>query len=315
MIKREKLYESVNIEGIINQKLQDFFCDPTLHFDRSNFAGGLTNYNYLMHIHAQDYIIREPGILTDIMIDRLTEQKNTRLISSLAINSTCVYFDAKTGIKISKFIPNSKNLAQADPFLSENLIAVTSILKKIHTSAVEFSNVFDWKLELAKYEEVIKSINGNLFFDYNSLKAKVYQYFAEYVHDVQLVPCHNDTVPENFLVDAQGTYYLIDWEYSGLNDLTFDLAAFIVETRLSKEAIDQLLKNYYGHTVPKTAIQKIKAYILAQDLLWTVWALIRHYSGDNFLDYCDMRYERCRRNIVALSKDPNYPLDMMVENS
>lgn len=314
MINREKIYESVNIDKIIDTKLQDFFGDPSLHFDRSKFTGGLTNYNYLMHIQGRDYVIREPGILTEIMIDRTTEQKNTQLISSLDINSTCVYFDDKTGIKISEFIADSKNLAQADPFLPKNLTAVTDILKKIHTSSVSFSTIFDWKDELTKYEEVITSINGALFFDYHSLKEKVYLFFDEYVKDVQLVPCHNDTVPENFLVDAKGAYYLIDWEYSGLNDPNFDLAAFIVETRLSKEAIDQLLGNYYGANIPDDAIQKIKAYILAQDLLWTVWALIRHYSGDNFLVYCDMRYERCRKNITALLKDPDYPLYKMVRN-
>ncbi|MBP2098238.1 phosphotransferase [Enterococcus rivorum] len=314
MINRKKIHDSLNIDTIIDEKLQEFFNDPTLHFDRSLFTGGLTNYNYLMHIHGHDYVIREPGILTEIMIDRQIEQQNTALISTLNVNSSCVYFDAKTGIKISEFIPNSKNLAQADPFIPKNLKAVTDILKKVHTSEVPFLNVFDLKHELNKYEEVIKSINGALFFDYHTLKEKVYHFFDEYVKNVQLVPCHNDTVPENFLVDDKTNYFLIDWEYSGLNDATFDLAAFIVETRLSKEAIQQLLKNYYGNTIPVDAIQKIKAYILAQDLLWTVWALIRHYSGDNFLDYCDMRYERCRKNILALSKDPEYPLYQMVAN-
>lgn len=314
MINRDNVRNSINITQLMDEKLQEVFNDPNLRFDRSSFTGGLTNYNYRMHIQGKDYVIREPGILTDIMIDREIEQLNTNVVSHLGINSTCIYFDAITGIKISEFIPNSQNLAQANPFAEQNLTAVTDILKKVHTSPTQFETAFDWKSELTKYEDVIKSINGNLFFDYPSLKKKLYDFFDDYVTDVQLVPCHNDTVPENFLVDDQENYYLIDWEYSGLNDLNFDLAAFIVETRLPKEAIEQLLKNYYGQQLPDGAIQKIKAYILAQDLLWTVWALIRHYCGDNFLDYCDMRYERFRHNMLELSKNPDYPLYKMVEN-
>ncbi len=314
MINRDDIRNETAIDLLISEKLQEVFNQPDLTFDRSIFTGGLTNYNYRMNIKGKDYVIREPGILTEIMIDRQIEQVNTDIVSSLNINSTCIYFDPETGIKISEFIPNSKNLAQADPFAEKNLAAVTAILKKVHTSPVQFETAFDWKSELTKYEEVIQSINGNLFFDYPSLKKKLYDFFERYVTDVQLVPCHNDTVPENFLVDDHNRYYLIDWEYSGLNDPTFDLAAYIVETRLPKVAIEQLLEQYYGQTIPDDAIQKIKAYILSQDLLWTVWALIRHYCGDNFLDYCDRRYERFRRNIQELSKDPTYPLYKMVEN-
>jgi len=43
--------------------------------------------------------------------------------------------------------------------------------------------------------------------------------------------------------------------------------------------------------------------MVAQDLLWTVWALIRHYNGEDFLDYCNIRYERFRRNVKAISKE------------
>ena len=41
-----------------------------------------------------------------------------------------------------------------------------------------------------------------------------------------LVPCHNDPWPGN-LLDADGPdgrIYLIDWEYSGMNDPMWDLA-------------------------------------------------------------------------------------------
>lgn len=55
----------MQIENLVQQSLRRFFNDKTLKFDKSRFAGGLTNYNYIMTIHGKDYIIRQPGGLTE----------------------------------------------------------------------------------------------------------------------------------------------------------------------------------------------------------------------------------------------------------
>lgn len=314
-IVTDNIYEEYQLETskVITQTLRSFFHDEKLVFDRSRFAGGLTNYNYVMTIHGEEYIVRQPGPWTEVMIDRKIEEFNTEIVANFSINSECVFFDAETGIKISRFIPNSYNLAQVNPTSSKNLLAVSNLMKKVHNMPQSFRNIFSWKSELAKYEEVVKMVNGVFFFDYHSLKKKAFAFCEENIRNIQLVPCHNDTVPENFLLSETGDYYLIDWEYSGLNDLNFDLAAFIVETRLTRAEINELLHNYFGKNIPEDAIQKIKSYILIQDLLWTTWAIIRHYSGENFADYCEMRYERFRRNTLELTKDKDFPLDKMVE--
>lgn len=311
----DNVYEQYQLESskVLTQTLRSFFKDETLVFDRSRFAGGLTNYNYVMEIHGEEYIVRQPGPMTEVMIDRKMEEFNTAIVADFSINSECVYINSDTGIKISRFIPNSHNLAQVNPASSKNLKAVSDLMKKVHTMPRSFRNIFCWKAELEKYEDVVKMVNGAFFFDYLSLKKKAFDFCEENIRNVQLVPCHNDTVPENFLLGENDDYYLIDWEYSGLNDLNFDLAAFIVETRLTRTEIDELLHNYYGESIPEDAILKIKSYILIQDLLWTVWAIIRHYSGENYTDYCEMRYERFRRNTLELTKDKAFPLYKMVE--
>jgi len=128
------------------------------------------------------------------------------------------------------------------------------------------------------------------------------------------LPCHNDTVPEYFILDDSGRTYLVDWEYSGMNDPSWDVAAYILESRLSPDAIDFLLKEYYGKYPDPEEVSKIKCFMAAQDLLWMVWAMIRHYSGDDFLDYCLLRYERFRKNIKAITESEDYELADMVNN-
>jgi len=47
-------------------------------------------------------------------------------------------------------------------------------------------------------------------------------------------PCHNDPLCENWLDDKKN-FYLIDWEYSGMNDPMFDLGALAIEADLTDE--------------------------------------------------------------------------------
>ena len=47
--------------------------------------------------------------------------------------------------------------------------------------------------------------------------------------------CHIDLVPENFIESPQGRLYLIDWEYSSMNDPMWDLAALFLESEFTKQ--------------------------------------------------------------------------------
>lgn len=86
-------------EQLVQSTLREVFHDPTILYDKSHFAGGLTNYNYIMGIHGKLYIIREPGVMTEQMLNRPAEQANNIIALELGINSVCVYFDKHSGIK------------------------------------------------------------------------------------------------------------------------------------------------------------------------------------------------------------------------
>lgn len=302
-------------EQLVQRTLRKVFADDTIVYDKSHFAGGLTNYNYIMTIHGKTYVIREPGVMTDRMLNRPVEQVNNVIASELGVNSVCVYFDQESGIKISEYIENGKTFAALDPCASDCVRAVAALLKTTHASPKVFSNVFDWEAELSKYERIVLDQNGQLFSDYPYLKEKLFQFIRQNVSSFESIPCHNDTVPENFLMNTViGRPYLIDWEYSGMNDPTWDIAAYVGESRLTRHAIDELFSYYYGAKGPtREELVKIKCFIMAQDLLWSVWAVIRHYSGEDFLDYCYNRYNRFRRNLKALSKDNTFPVSDMVK--
>jgi len=304
----------MKMEELVQKKLRLVFNDDSIIFDKSRFAGGLTNYNYLMNIKGTEYVVRQPGGMTNEMIDRKIEKINNRMATEFGLNSECVYFDEVSGIKISVYIKNSKNIALSDPCSITNLRAVSGLLKKSHSNPNHFPNTFDWQMELNKYEQIIQELNGGFFFDYAELKKQLLDFMQKNIKNTISVPCHNDTVPENFVVGGNGRTYLVDWEYSGMNDPSWDVAAYILESRLTEEAIQYFLLDYYGQLLTPEEILKIKCFMIAQDLLWMVWAMIRHYSGDDFLDYCSVRYERFQKNIREITVSSDYSIADMVKN-
>lgn len=295
--------------------LRKLFHDDTILYDHAQFAGGMTNYNYIANIHGVSYIVREPGFKTDQIIDRAAEQKNNRIASELGINSECIYFNSGSGIKISRMIPHAQTFTAINPASEDAMVAAASLLRKIHGNATPFSNRFDWRAELSKYESIVRSLNCSFFSDYTQRRDQLSAFVAEHISSFRSVPCHNDTVPENFLMKrGRRGAYLIDWEYSGMNDPAWDVAMYIGEACLPEDAIQKMLTYYYGtYSIDPVETMKLKCLVMAQDLLWSVWAMIRHYSGEDFLDYLYNRYNRFRRNLTHLMLDSAYSLADMVK--
>lgn len=76
---------------------------------------------------------------------------------------------------------------------------------------------------------------------------------------VELCPCHNDALYENFIKAKDGTIYLIDWEYSGMNDPMADFAALFIEADFTKENQDYILDKYFNGNIPENASQRFFA--------------------------------------------------------
>ncbi len=286
---REKLLDKIFINGEKITKIETI--------------GGMTNKNYLIEVNGEKLIIRNPGKGSDRLIDRKNEHKNIKKIASLNIDTKLFYFNENTGVKITKFIEDAETINPKTA--KNNLFEISEVLKKLHKSDIRFDNKFSVFDEIKKYENKIKMNIENIYSDYSLIKKKIFK-LEEKLQNLVLnfVSCHNDTVAENFIKSPKKKkIFLIDWEYSGLNEAEWDLAAFCIETSLSKEEEKEFLNYYYENKILSVNLEKILIYKILQDFLWSLWTIVKFESGVDFGNYGLERYNRCIKFIGELEKN------------
>lgn len=282
--------------------LRQYIIDA-LNIDKESITeivpcGGMTNKNYKVTIDGKLYILRVPGAGTEEMIDRKIEKENAELGYKIGIDAKILYFDAETGIKISEYIKDAETLTPMAAKKENNMKEVAETLRTLHDSDIRFNNRFDVLAKIKSYEELIKKYDGENFEDYDETREKVMKVYKVF-EDMKLdeMPCHNDTVPENFIKDSNGKMHLIDWEYSGMNDTMWDLAAYSIECKFLEDEEELLLKLYLCENPSNDIKKRILIHKIMQDFLWAIWTVLKEAKGDDFGTYGLDRYNRTKENI------------------
>lgn len=257
---------------------------------------GMTNRNFKVFIKDTWYALRIPTSGTGDMINRKEEYNNIIYANKIGLDSGLIYFNKGTRVKISKFIENSEALNLNSSKKIENIEMGCSILRKLHISKEKMKNIFDIYSKIELYEKLSKQKNALFFKDYYNIKERVYL-LKDIIDDIKLVPCHNDTVSENFIKNRENKMYLIDWEYAGMNDPMWDLAAYCLENNFTENEEELFLKTYSKGNVEDKYTKRILINKIYQDFLWSIWITIKEANGDYFGQYGINRYNRAKENL------------------
>ena len=262
-----------------------------------SFAGGLTNTNYDVRLKQGRYILRLPGRMTESLINRETEKHNAQLASDMGFNCKLVYCNAETGVKISEYIDHAETLSFRTARLEENIRLVADILSRLHHSDMALENVFNPFDEALWYEALLEQEHAHMYKGYHQLRAQVLAIRDRlYQMGYDQRPCHNDLLASNLVKNGNGRLYLIDWEYSGINDPMFDVAAFFLENYFEPEDEELFCHYYFGAGEdPQKAREKILIFKISQDFLWSIWTVLKEAKGDDFGSYGLDRFTRCQQ--------------------
>ena len=292
--RKENPFDEENLRGY----LRTIFPESDVESAVIEQIGGMSNKNFKVQIDEKKYVLRVPGNGSEGMVERLNEEFNASAASSLGVNPSIRYFHPTTGIKVADFIENAETLNAATIQRHDNMRKIVHIYKVIHNSHIRLKNEFNILNEIEKYNNLIENVNGKMYSGWEEVLSKVRK--LEYhlnTLGVELKPCHNDALYENFIKASDGRIYLIDWEYSGMNDPMADVAALFLEAQFETENEDYFLDNYFDGMIPPNAREKILCYQILWDYLWSQWTIIKEAKGDDFGTYGYDRFLRAKDNI------------------
>ena len=192
-----------------------------------------------------------------------------------------------------------------DPMLDdeEQLARVAAVCRRLH-AAPRFVSDFDMFDIQRRYLAVVQEFGFRLPDDYLEFEPTVRR--IEHVLRASAgpaVPCHNDLLAGNILDDGR-RLWLIDFEYSGNNDPTFELGNACQELEYDEPRVEEMCASYFGEAYPDK-LARMKLNILLSDVGWTLWAAIQWKVSTidfDFWGWVDQRWGRAR----AALNSPEY---------
>ena len=255
--------------------------------------GGMTNQNYLVKTTNKQYIVKFFGKGTEKLINRQDEKYNLELLKDLDLDVKNYLFDIEAGIKVNEYIESAITLDSTS--IKTKLDKIAPILQTIHASGKELRGEFAPFEEIKKYESLIEEKIP--YANYEAVREEVFSLEKRLADlGVDRKSCHIDLVPENFIESPQGRLYLIDWEYSSMNDPMWDLAALFLESEFTRQEEEDFLSHYESEQTPVSR-EKIAIYKILQDAIWSLWTVYKEEQGADFGDYGVSRYQRAVKGL------------------
>ena len=280
------------MEKIIKEKISSLLSqeEEVLSVEQ---LGGMTNQNYLVKTTNKQYIVKFFGKGTEKLINRQDEKYNLELLKDLDLDVKNYLFDIEAGIKVNEYIESAITLDSTT--IKTKFDKIAPILQTIHASGKELRGEFAPFEEIKKYESLIEEKIP--YANYEAVRKEVFSLEKRLADlGVDRKSCHIDLVPENFIESPQGRLYLIDWEYSSMNDPMWDLAALFLESEFTRQEEEAFLSHYESEQTPVSR-EKIAIYKILQDAIWSLWTVYKEEQGADFGDYGVSRYQRAVKGL------------------
>ncbi len=261
-------------------------------------SGGLTNTNYKVEVDGTPYFVRVPGESTELLaIDRANEYHNSKAAAEANVAPKVLYHLPEYSVMVLEFLTGktmSKESLSADGMPTR----MAKVIKKLH-GGPRFLTDFNM-FRLTEYylkicaERDIRIPDG--YHDRMPTVARIEQ--AMNVKSLATVPCNNDLLAENYIDDGKHLW-LIDYEYSGNNDPTFELGNTCQEMQFNEGQIREVCAAYFGEATP-SMIARMKLNMIMSDVGWGLWAAIQANISKIDFDFWGWAMERWGRAVEKM---------------
>lgn len=264
--------------------------------------GGLTNLVF----KAGDFCLRIPGKGTEEYINRANEAVAAREAAKAGVSPEVLHVDPGTGVMVTRHIAGAETMSP-EKFRTRpgSPARAGEAFRKLHDSGAVFPFRFELFAMIDDYLKVLSTKEVALPAGYHDVVRDAESVrSALAAHPLPIVACHCDPLCENFL-DTGERMWIVDWEYSGMNDPLWDLGDLSVEGKFDAAQDEEMIRAYFGGEARPAERGRIVIYKAMCDLLWTLWGLIQLANNnpvDDFRAYADGRFARCK----ALMETPEF---------
>jgi thiamine kinase-like enzyme len=275
-------------------------------------GGGITNHNYIVWVNGGwgnpgggKYVLRVPGQGTDMFIDRDIERECMIQADKVGVGPRVAYQIDPEGSLVIDFVEGEIMHPETMAGHPERIKQAVETTKIFHDKAV-FKNeikIFDM---LRRYTKIARDNNTPMPPELESLLPEMETIEkATAINPPADVACHNDLLSENFIVDADGKMWIIDWEYGGMTDPFFDLGDFVMEHPFSREE-ERLIAATYCGEMDEGRFGRMMLYKIVSGVWWGVWAMIQKTVSHIDFDYMEWGMDRIVNRSQAGVDDPDY---------
>ena len=259
-------------------------------------AGGLTNVNLKVTCDGQVVVVRvaQPGNEL-LAIDRDHEHHNSVAAAEAGVGAPVVEYLPGAGLMVVGYI-DGRPFTDDDLRHGGHLPRVAAACRQLHQGP-RFVNDFDMFEVQRGYLEVVERHGFRLPDRYRELLPRmddIRRAFA--VRREPTVPCNNDLLAGNFIDDGD-RLWLIDYEYSGNNEATFELGNVWSEAGLTPEQLDELMEAYDG-TLLRHRVARARLWGLMSKYGWTLWASIQDAVSTFDFDFWAWGMEKYERALA-----------------
>jgi thiamine kinase-like enzyme len=236
-------------------------------------TNGLTNSNYRVDVNGQAFVVRIPGASTDLLaIDRASELHSARVAAGLGIGPAVLHHFPDSGATVIEFLHGRPmtNQTLSEPGMPARIAATLGVLH----GGPRFLRDFDMLGLAENYGTVIERRGFPEPPGYRGRRSVMRNIgTALAAHPLESVPCHNDLLADNY-IDQGDRLRLVDWEYSGNGDPTFELGNTCRELDYDETRVRELCQAYFGRA-PESLVARVRLHMIVSDVGWTLWAAIQ----------------------------------------
>ncbi len=250
----------------------------------TSLSGGLTNHNFRVDASSGSFVVRlsdpDTGLLA---IDRDNEHANSVAAAAAGVAPAVIAYQPENAMLVIEFLADTETMTRETMQRGDRLGEAAAVIRQLHAGPA-FRDPFDMFRIQAGYREVCRERGFALPDRYDDFEPQVRRLEqAMRARPEALVPCNNDLLAENFLWDG-ARFRLIDYEYSGMNEASFELGNVWSESDLSLAQLEELVAAYWGEATP-AKLARARMWGLMSKYGWTLWGVIQHNLSDIDFDF------------------------------